>query len=312
MAPRHDTHEADRDPHRRRRRPRPQRGHQERRLPRDRARLRGPRHPPRLGGPDPHPARARSRDPDYLRPLDRINTRTIDRTGGTILHTSRTNPRKMRADGLPPWMDDGRRGRATRPATGLYDLTPLVLDNIERLGLDYPGHDRRRRHAVVLAGPRRRTACRSSRSPRRWTTTSRAPSTASASRRRSRGPRRPSTGSGRRSAVARADRRVPDLRPRRRVLGAVHGVRDVGALRHPRGAVRPRRAGRRSWPRTSAANPSRYAFVITAEGAIWQGAHDRPTSARPTRSATATRPTSARRWPTSSERGPASRRSPPS
>ena len=26
---------------------------------------------------------------------------TIDRTGGTILHTSRTNPRKMRAAGLP-------------------------------------------------------------------------------------------------------------------------------------------------------------------------------------------------------------------
>src|SRR4029079_12505365 len=38
-------------------------------------------------------------DPAYLRPLDRINTRTIERTGGTILHTSRTNPRKMRAAG---------------------------------------------------------------------------------------------------------------------------------------------------------------------------------------------------------------------
>src|SRR6476646_4243009 len=43
-------------------------------------------------------------DPNYLRPLDRTNTRTIERTGGTILHTSRTNPRKMRAPGLPPWM----------------------------------------------------------------------------------------------------------------------------------------------------------------------------------------------------------------
>src|SRR5215210_5963656 len=47
----------------------------------------------------------------YLRPLDRINTRTIDRTGGTILHTSRTNPRKMRTAGLPPWMDDRTRAR---------------------------------------------------------------------------------------------------------------------------------------------------------------------------------------------------------
>ena len=34
-------------------------------------------------------------DPEYAIPLDRTNTRTIDRTGGTMLHTSRTNPRKM-------------------------------------------------------------------------------------------------------------------------------------------------------------------------------------------------------------------------
>src|SRR6188472_4289271 len=45
-------------------------------------------------------------DPEYLRPLDRINTRTIDRTGGTILHTSRTNPRRMPAARLPAWLDE--------------------------------------------------------------------------------------------------------------------------------------------------------------------------------------------------------------
>ena len=45
-------------------------------------------------GPDP--------DAECVRPLDRINTRGIDRTGGTVLHTSRTNPRKMRRDRLPP------------------------------------------------------------------------------------------------------------------------------------------------------------------------------------------------------------------
>jgi 6-phosphofructokinase 1 len=32
----------------------------------------------------------------YLWPLDRDNTRTIDRTGGTVLHSSRTNPSKMK------------------------------------------------------------------------------------------------------------------------------------------------------------------------------------------------------------------------
>ena len=75
-------------------------------------------------------------DPDYLRPLDRINTRTIERTGGTILHTSRTNPRKMprsRAAAV-----DGRAASAPRYAVddGLYDLTPRVLDNLAALGVD--------------------------------------------------------------------------------------------------------------------------------------------------------------------------------
>ena len=76
-------------------------------------------------------------DPDYLRPLDRINTRTIDRTGGTVLHTSRTNPRKMRAAGLPAWLDAGAPAARLPIGEDLYDLTPLVLEHIEALGLDY-------------------------------------------------------------------------------------------------------------------------------------------------------------------------------
>src|SRR5437867_7500217 len=36
----------------------------------------------------------------YILPLNRENTRTIDRTGGTFLHTSRTNPTRMAK--LPP------------------------------------------------------------------------------------------------------------------------------------------------------------------------------------------------------------------
>jgi 6-phosphofructokinase len=74
-------------------------------------------------------------DPNYLRPLDRINTRTIERTGGTILHTSRTNPRKMRASGLPPTMDEATRNRYA-VADGVFDLTPLVLDNLSARGVD--------------------------------------------------------------------------------------------------------------------------------------------------------------------------------
>ncbi len=75
-------------------------------------------------------------DPEYLRPLDRIKTRTIDRTGGTILHTSRTNPGRMRAAALPPWLDEPARARFEAPAEGIFDLTPLVLDQVAALGLD--------------------------------------------------------------------------------------------------------------------------------------------------------------------------------
>ncbi|HEY8437564.1 MAG TPA: 6-phosphofructokinase [Candidatus Limnocylindrales bacterium] len=74
-------------------------------------------------------------DSEYVRPLDRANTRTIDRTGGTWLHTSRTNPRTMRGSKVPDWID---RDRLAGMATGddTYDLTPIVLENIERLGID--------------------------------------------------------------------------------------------------------------------------------------------------------------------------------
>ena len=75
-------------------------------------------------------------DPAYVMPLDRINTRTIDRTGGTVLHTSRTNPRRMRADRLPAHLSPARAATMTADGT-TYDLTPVVLENIERLGLDY-------------------------------------------------------------------------------------------------------------------------------------------------------------------------------
>jgi len=74
-------------------------------------------------------------DPEYLRPLDRTNTRAIDRTGGTILHTSRTNPRRMRAVGLPSWLSDAERA-SYASGDDLFDLTPLVLDHLSALGID--------------------------------------------------------------------------------------------------------------------------------------------------------------------------------
>ncbi|HEX5452056.1 MAG TPA: 6-phosphofructokinase [Candidatus Limnocylindrales bacterium] len=74
-------------------------------------------------------------DPDYIRPLDRANTRTIDRTGGTILHTTRTNPAHLPEAALPPWLEPDAAARHRMP-DGRYDLTPIVLEPLEALGID--------------------------------------------------------------------------------------------------------------------------------------------------------------------------------
>jgi 6-phosphofructokinase 1 len=73
---------------------------------------------------------------EYLVPLDRLVTRTIDRTGGTWLHSSRTNPRKMSRSALPAHLSDAEAERM-RTGEDRFDLTPVVLANIEALGIDY-------------------------------------------------------------------------------------------------------------------------------------------------------------------------------
>ena len=95
-------------------------------------------------------------DPEYVLRLDRRNTRTIDRTGGTWLHTSRTNPRKMSRAALPATLSP-ERAASMEVGDGIYDLTPLVLDNIAHLGIDYlipiGGDDTQSfSHALVNAG----------------------------------------------------------------------------------------------------------------------------------------------------------------
>src|SRR5918998_2392405 len=50
-------------------------------------------------------------DPDSIerniQPLDPTAVRTIDRTGGTVLHTSRTNPANVRPGAVPAFLEDG-------------------------------------------------------------------------------------------------------------------------------------------------------------------------------------------------------------
>jgi len=75
----------------------------------------------------------------YILPLNRENTRTIDRTGGTYLHSSRTNPTKMKT--LPPALQGQQFSSKQTIKDGvtstIYDVTPAVLKNIESLRLDY-------------------------------------------------------------------------------------------------------------------------------------------------------------------------------
>jgi ATP-dependent phosphofructokinase / diphosphate-dependent phosphofructokinase len=75
----------------------------------------------------------------YIQPLNRENTRTIDRTGGTYLHSSRTNPAKMAK--IPPVLEGQTFPQKEFTKKGVtstaYDITSAVLKNIETIGLDY-------------------------------------------------------------------------------------------------------------------------------------------------------------------------------
>jgi ATP-dependent phosphofructokinase / diphosphate-dependent phosphofructokinase len=68
-----------------------------------------------------------------IEPLSKNDVRTIDRYGGTHLHTSRTNPAKVRENMMPEFL----KGRY--PYTGekqTADCTPHVLRVLEHLGIE--------------------------------------------------------------------------------------------------------------------------------------------------------------------------------
>lgn len=72
-------------------------------------------------------------DHGYIVPLTRLNTRNIDREGGTILQSTRTNPERMRVKDLPAHLRVYGEGRDPEERV---DLTQEVLANMEFLGLD--------------------------------------------------------------------------------------------------------------------------------------------------------------------------------
>ncbi len=65
-------------------------------------------------------------------PLDKGAVRTVDRTGGTFLHTSRTNPSSVKAGEVPGFLST----RRAQDATQKVDLTDHVLKVVEALGID--------------------------------------------------------------------------------------------------------------------------------------------------------------------------------
>jgi ATP-dependent phosphofructokinase / diphosphate-dependent phosphofructokinase len=69
----------------------------------------------------------------WLMPLTRASTRTIDRSGGTVLHSSRANPAITKPGTVPAHLE----GRGERLPDGRVDLTAAALEVLEFLRLDH-------------------------------------------------------------------------------------------------------------------------------------------------------------------------------
>jgi 6-phosphofructokinase len=71
---------------------------------------------------------------EYIRDLRSEDVRTVDRTGGTFLHTSRTNPQNVPAGQAPEFLSGAAWG--TRMDRGTLDYTDFIINNIQKLGID--------------------------------------------------------------------------------------------------------------------------------------------------------------------------------
>ena len=65
----------------------------------------------------------------YILPLDKNAVRTIDRTGGTMLHTSRTNPGKVKPDAVPDFLKDPEHpeAEAADPSPPPCEISPSTV-----------------------------------------------------------------------------------------------------------------------------------------------------------------------------------------
>ncbi|HSR29259.1 MAG TPA: ATP-dependent 6-phosphofructokinase [Anaerolineae bacterium] len=69
-------------------------------------------------------------------PLNHSAVRTIDRTGGTFLHTSRTNPQRVKAKDVPDFLEGSGEPIEGEGDKAIYDFTPHVLNVLEFLEVD--------------------------------------------------------------------------------------------------------------------------------------------------------------------------------
>lgn len=84
------------------------------------------------------PLNYNSDDPEgsaqWIMELDKLNTRRIDREGGTFLHTSRTNPSKMKVAYAPDHLRDSLLEE--HGEDDIVDLTDAVMRTLEALKID--------------------------------------------------------------------------------------------------------------------------------------------------------------------------------
>lgn len=71
----------------------------------------------------------------YARRLTKDDVRTVDRSGGTFLHTSRTNPQKVKSVDIPDFLKNSNLGKKL-DEDGTTDYTDHVLRVLEHLGID--------------------------------------------------------------------------------------------------------------------------------------------------------------------------------
>ena len=71
----------------------------------------------------------------YVKELGYVDVRTIDRSGGTFLHTSRTNPQKVKAGDIPDFLNNSSYGKEL-DESGTMDYTDYVLKVLEEIGVD--------------------------------------------------------------------------------------------------------------------------------------------------------------------------------